>query len=184
MYRLLADRYEELRRTICGSWILRRTSYLKYFVHFSIYCTVVVHRRWFAQTDGRRQEAPTEERLKILRVELVGKVAICNSNVDVYYSVFHLKTFILFHNWGDRRFMWFKQCAKRSIYWGKRPLFVCRQRDLTSDCLFDFSYSQRWHHHHLKQSPWHIFQCRLLQALNHPLPPCFRVPEAPEDFWQ
>jgi hypothetical protein len=34
----------------------------------------------------------------MLLTELVGGVAIGNSNVDVYYLIFHLKTCILFHN--------------------------------------------------------------------------------------
>jgi hypothetical protein len=52
----------------------------------------------------------------MLLAELVGRVGIGNSNVDVYYLIFHLETFILFHNCGDRLFMCFKQCAQRSIY--------------------------------------------------------------------
>jgi hypothetical protein len=33
--------------------------------------------------------------IEMLLAELMGRVAIGNSNVDVYYSIFHLQTFIL-----------------------------------------------------------------------------------------
>jgi hypothetical protein len=52
----------------------------------------------------------------MLLAELVGGVAIGNINVDVYYLIFHLETFTLFQNCGDRLFMCFKHCAQRSIY--------------------------------------------------------------------
>jgi hypothetical protein len=79
---------------------------------------------WMLMTSKAKFNHPKGERgsmkmggvIEMLLAELVGRVAIGNSNVDVYYSIFHLNTFILFHNCGDRLFMCFKQCAQRSIY--------------------------------------------------------------------